>query len=51
MIWSIRKYQKYLSPIKTTRCPYYPYSAAIRFRTEDMIRYLDSIYLFMREDE
>ena len=24
MIWSIRKYQKYLSPIKTTRCPYYP---------------------------
>jgi putative membrane protein insertion efficiency factor len=24
MIWSIRQYQKYLSPIKTTRCPYYP---------------------------
>ena len=24
MIWSIRKYQKYLSPLKTTRCPYYP---------------------------
>ncbi len=24
MVWSIHKYQKYLSPIKTTRCPYYP---------------------------
>ncbi len=24
MIWGIRKYQKYLSPLKTTRCPYYP---------------------------
>ena len=24
MIWSIRKYQRYLSPLKTTRCPYYP---------------------------
>lgn len=24
MIWSIRNYQKYLSPLKTTRCPYYP---------------------------
>ena len=24
MIWSIRKYQKYLSPLKSTRCPYYP---------------------------
>ena len=24
MIWSIHQYQKYLSPIKTTRCPYYP---------------------------
>ena len=24
MIWSIHKYQKYLSPLKTTRCPYYP---------------------------
>ena len=24
MIWSIHKYQKYLSPVKTTRCPYYP---------------------------
>lgn len=24
MIWSIRKYQKHLSPLKTTRCPYYP---------------------------
>ena len=28
MIWSIRKYQKYLSPIKTTRCPYYPTCSA-----------------------
>ena len=24
MLWSIRNYQKYLSPLKTTRCPYYP---------------------------
>ncbi|MBE6042532.1 MAG: membrane protein insertion efficiency factor YidD [Clostridiales bacterium] len=24
MLWSIHKYQKYLSPVKTTRCPYYP---------------------------
>ena len=24
MTGSIRKYQKYLSPLKTTRCPYYP---------------------------
>lgn len=24
MLWSIRKYQKYLSPLKTTHCPYYP---------------------------
>ena len=24
MIWSIRKYQKFLSPLKSTRCPYYP---------------------------
>ena len=24
MIWSIHKYQKHLSPLKTTRCPYYP---------------------------
>ena len=24
MIWSIHKYQKYLSPLKTTRCPYCP---------------------------
>lgn len=24
MLWSIRKYQTYLSPLKTTRCPYYP---------------------------
>ena len=24
IIWSIRTYQKYLSQIKTTRCPYYP---------------------------
>ena len=24
MLWSIHQYQKYLSPIKTTRCPYYP---------------------------
>ena len=23
-LWSIRNYQKYLSPLKTTRCPYYP---------------------------
>ncbi len=24
MIAAIRGYQKYLSPLKTTRCPYYP---------------------------
>ena len=24
MIWSIHKYQKYFSPLKTTRCPYCP---------------------------
>ena len=24
MTGSIRTYQKYLSPLKTTRCPYYP---------------------------
>ena len=24
MIWSIHKYQKYLSPVNTTRCLYYP---------------------------
>ena len=24
MIYLIRFYQKYLSPLKTTRCPYYP---------------------------
>ena len=24
MLLSIHKYQKYLSPVKKTRCPYYP---------------------------
>lgn len=28
MIFMIRKYQKYLSPLKRTKCPYYPSCSA-----------------------
>ncbi len=24
LLWLIRKYQKYISPVKITRCPYFP---------------------------
>ena len=28
LIWLIRQYQRYLSPMKTTRCPYCPTCSA-----------------------
>ena len=60
MIRMIRFYQKYLSPLKSTKCPYYPTCSQLvwkRFRNMEPSRavylrygeFFDAI-LFQRED-